>query len=120
MQAIRDHPRRALSVGLDVRRYQLGAFVLAGFFAGLAGALYAFEKGSVFPDFLSIARSVDPLVMVLLGGSHAFGGPVVGAAVFRLLETAVGFVRDYWGAVLGTVLAVLVLAFPRGIAGAWR
>jgi branched-chain amino acid transport system permease protein len=120
VQAIRDDPRRALSVGLDVRLYRLVTFVLAGFLAGLAGALYAFEKGSVFPEFLGIARSIDPLVMVLLGGSSAFGGPVLGAAAFRVLETAVAFMRDYWGAVLGSVLTLLVLVFPRGIAGAWR
>jgi branched-chain amino acid transport system permease protein len=118
IQAIRDDPRRAVSVGIDVRLYQLVNFVLAGFFAGLAGALYAFEKGSVFPDFLGIVKSVDPLVMVLLGGSHAFAGPALGAAVFRSLETGVGFIADYWGLVLGGILTLLVLVFPRGIMGA--
>jgi branched-chain amino acid transport system permease protein len=124
IQAIRDHPRRALSVGIDVRLHQLATFVLAGFFAGLAGALHAFEKGSVFPDFLFLTKSVEPFVMVLLGGMQVFLGPILGAGVYRLLETWVSFLRDYWSAVLGSILTLLVLLFPQGLVGAlparWR
>ncbi len=68
LRAARDSALRAEAIGIDVRRQQWVAFALAGAFAGLAGALHAFHKGSVFPNVLSIPQSIDALVMVLLGG----------------------------------------------------
>ena len=82
LRATRDSPLRAAAVGIDTRRIQWIAFTLAGTFAGLAGALFVFSKGSLSPDSLSIPRSMDGLVMVLLGGVQTLMGPVVGAAVF--------------------------------------
>ena len=61
------------------------AFVIAGLFAGLAGALFAFSKGGVAPDALSVTKSVDALVMVLLGGVQTLAGPLVGAVSLELL-----------------------------------
>ena len=87
LRAARDSPLRAEATGIDTRRRQWLAFGLAGAFAGLAGALYAFHKGSVFPNVLSIPQSIDGLVMVLLGGVDAMSGPLVGTAVYHLLQT---------------------------------
>ena len=117
LRAIRDNPRRAEAVGIDVRLHQWVAFVLAGAVAGLGGALYVFEKGSAFPDYLSVARSIEPLVMILLGGVGSFLGPLVGAAVFKGLDTVVTAWTPYWGAVLGTILTTLVVLFPQGLLG---
>ncbi len=117
MRAGRDSPLRAEAIGIDVKRVQWAAFVVAGAFAGLAGALYAFSKGSISPDTISVARSVDGLVMVLLGGLQTLAGPIVGAVSFTWLQDAVARNTDYWRAVLGGIVLVLVLAFPRGIAG---
>src|SRR5207344_190283 len=75
MRAGRDSPMRADAIGIDVKRMQWAAFVVAGLFAGLAGALYAFSKGSISPDSLGVGRSVDGLVMVLLGGVQTVSGP---------------------------------------------
>jgi branched-chain amino acid transport system permease protein len=86
-------------------------------FAGAAGALYAFFKGSVFPDVLAIPLSVDGLVMVLLGGIHAVTGPLVGAFVYKALHILMLGYTDYWRLVLGLVIVALVIAFPRGIVG---
>ena len=117
LRAVRDHGRRAEAVGVRVRSVQLMAFVVAAFFAGLGGAVFVYLKGSVFPSLVDSAASVQPLVMVLLGGVGSFAGPVLGAAVYKLLDAMVTRYTDYWQAVLGVILVVLVLAFPRGLVG---
>jgi branched-chain amino acid transport system permease protein len=86
-------------------------------FAGIAGALYAFSKGSISPETMAVTRSVDGLVMVLLGGMQTLTGPVWGAALFTWLQDTVARNIDYWRAVIGAVILILVLAFPQGIAG---
>ncbi len=117
MRAGRDSPIRADAIGIDVKRVQWVAFVIAALFAGLAGALYAFSKGSISPDTISVNRSVDGLVMVLLGGLQTLAGPIVGAVTFTWLQDAVARNTDYWRAVLGSIILLLVLVFPQGIAG---
>ena len=121
LRAGRDSPLRAEAVGIDVRRVQWAAFAAAGTVAGLAGGLYAFSKGSISPDStLAVSRSVDALVMVLLGGVQTLAGPVVGAAAFTWLQDAISRNTDYWRAILGAAILAIVLAFPRGIVGALR
>jgi branched-chain amino acid transport system permease protein len=96
---------------------QWAAFVIAGLVAGLAGALFAFSKGSISPETLGISRSVDGLVMVLLGGIQTLAGPVAGAAIFTWLHDTVARSTDYWRALLGAIILLLVLLFPQGVAG---
>jgi branched-chain amino acid transport system permease protein len=91
--------------------------MVAGTFAGMAGALYAFSKGSISPETLSVERSVDALVMVLLGGLQTLTGPAWGAALFTWLEDSLAREFPYWRAAIGTVILLLVLVFPRGVAG---
>ena len=117
LRAARDHARRAEALGVNIRALQWTAFVVAGFVAGLGGAIFAFLKGSVFPVYTESPMSVQPLVMVLLGGVGSPSGPLIGAAVYKLLDTVITRYTDYWQIVLGAILIVLVLAFPRGIAG---
>jgi branched-chain amino acid transport system permease protein len=117
VRASRDSPLRAEAIGIDVRRVQWAAFTVAGLFAGVAGALYAFSKGSISPETLSVPRSVDGLVMVFLGGVQTLTGPVWGAALFTWLEDAVSRSFAYWRAAVGAVILLLVLAFPQGVAG---
>ena len=119
MRAGRDSPLRADAIGIDVKRNQWVAFVIAAIFAGLAGGLYAFSKGSISPDTVSVGRSVDGLVMVLLGGLQTLAGPIVGAVTFTWLQDAVARNTDYWRALLGGIVLLLVLVFPQGIAGAF-
>ena len=101
LRAGRDSPLRAAAIGLDVPRLQWLAFVIAGALAGLAGALFAFAKGTISPETLGVGRSVDGLVMVLLGGVQAVSGPWVGAALFTWLQDTVARQTDYWRALLG-------------------
>ena len=117
LRAGRDSALRADAIGIDVKRMQWLAFVIAGGAAGLAGALYAFSKGSISPETLSVGKSVDGLVMVLLGGVQTLAGPVVGAVTFTWLHDTVARNTDYWRAVLGAIVLLLVLLFPQGIAG---
>ncbi len=118
LRAVRDSPQRAAAIGIDVRAVRWAGFVLAGLAAGLAGSLYAFSKGSISPDSLSIPRSIDALVMVLLGGLQTLFGPVVGAALLAWLQDTLARHTEYWRAMLGAAILVLVLLFPQGIVGA--
>ena len=117
LRAARDSALRADAIGIDVRRVQWTAFVIAGLFAGLAGALFAFSKGGVAPDALSVTKSVDGLVMVMLGGVQTLAGPVVGAAAFTWLHDTVARNTEYWRALLGAIMLILVLLAPQGLAG---
>ncbi len=117
LRAGRDSPLRADAIGLDVPRLQWLAFVLAAAFAGWAGALFAFSKGSISPDSMAVGKSVDGLVMVLLGGVQSLWGPLVGAVSFTWLQDSIARSTDYWRALLGAVILLLVLAFPQGLAG---
>ena len=117
LRAGRDSVLRADAIGIDVKRMQWAAFVIAGTAAGLAGALYAFSKGSISPESMAVAKSVDGLVMVLLGGVQTLAGPVVGAVTFTWLHDTVARNTDYWRAMLGGIILLLVLLFPQGIAG---
>ena len=117
MRAGRDSPLRAEAIGIDVARVQLIAFVISGLFAGLAGAIFAFSKGSISPETLAVGKSVDGLVMVLLGGVQSVIGPWAGAALFTWLQDTLARSTDYWRAVLGGTILLLVLAFPQGVGG---
>jgi branched-chain amino acid transport system permease protein len=118
LKAIRENPRRARFIGVNVRRHQLIAFVLSGLFSGLAGGLFAFFNGSVFPDFAFLNKSFEPLVVALLGGVQSFFGPLAGAFCFKILETLIARQWPvYWPLFLGgTVIAVIVL-LPQGFVG---
>src|SRR6218665_374478 len=120
LRAGRDSALRAEAIGIDVRRLQWTAFVIAGLWAGLSGALFAFSKGSISPETLHVVRSVDGLVMVLLGGLQTLAGPVVGAVTFTWLHDTVARNTDYWRALLGAIMLALVLLFPQGIVGGIR
>ncbi len=118
LRASRDSPLRAEAIGLDTRRIRWAAFVAAGASAGLAGAVFTYAKGSVFPGFVSIPRSIDALLMVLLGGVQTMAGPIVGALAYTGLYDGLLRATELWRLVLGLAIVVLVLAFPEGIAGA--
>ncbi|MCC0004825.1 MAG: ABC transporter permease [Methylobacteriaceae bacterium] len=120
MRAARDSVARSEAIGLDVRRIQWIAFSIAGAFAGLAGGLFAFSKGSISPETLGVSRSIDGLVMVLLGGVDTISGPIVGAAVFLFLQDQIARHVEYWRAILGLFILALVLLFPAGIVGTIR
>ncbi|MBD0273181.1 MAG: ABC transporter permease, partial [Acetobacteraceae bacterium] len=120
LRAQRDNPLRAEALGIAGARVRWLAFTLAAAMAGVAGGLFAYAKGSVFPTFLAIPRSVDALLMVLLGGVGTPSGPVVGALAYAGLQEELARLTDYWRLLLGLAIIALVLFFPHGLAGAAR
>jgi branched-chain amino acid transport system permease protein len=118
LRAARDSERRAEAIGLSPRALRLAAFALGGGASGLSGAVFAYAKGSVFPGYAAIPRSVDALVMVLLGGLHAMAGPIVGALVYTGIYDALLQATHLWRLALGGLILAVVLALPDGIAGA--
>jgi branched-chain amino acid transport system permease protein len=118
MRAGRDSPLRAEAIGINVKRVHWIGFAIAGMFAGIAGGVFAFAKGTISPDVAWVSRSIDALVMVLLGGIQTLTGPIVGAAVFTVLQDNVMRQTAFWRGLLGAVILLLVLVFPGGIVGA--
>ncbi len=120
LRASRDAEDRAAASGIDTARVQWTAFAAGGLFAGLAGVLNAYQKGSVFPNVLAIPQSLDALVMVLLGGLQTLSGPIVGALSYHALTVELTRTTEHWRLALGLAIVLLVLAFPQGIAGFMR
>ena len=117
LQAIRDNPERCEAVGVNVRRHQLAAIVIATFFAGVAGVLFVVLEGSVFPDLLFWVLSLEVFIMCLLGGWFTFAGPILGAAIIVSLRTFVGIYTEYWTLILGVILIFLIFFLPEGVMG---
>jgi branched-chain amino acid transport system permease protein len=117
LEAIRENENRARACGYDVRRTKWAAFVLSGFFCGLAGALNAIHLSIVPIETLHYHTSGLAVMVSLLGGMGTFFGPFVGAALFLLLEDVVTLITIHWQLVVGTVFIVFVLFFPRGVWG---
>ena len=120
LRANRDSPLRSEAIGIDGKRIQWSAFVIAGTAAGIGGALFAYLKGSVFPDVLGIPLSVDALVMVLLGGVETVSGAIIGAIVYKTLSIWLVSQTDWSKLVLGAFIVVIVVAFPKGIVGTFE
>ena len=123
LRASRDSILRAEAIGLPTARLRLVAMTIAGASAGLAGGLFTFAKGSVFPGYVGIDRSVDGLLMVLLGGIQSLSGPIIGALAYTALYDGLLQATTAWRFILGAVIIALVMVFPQGIAGAaarWR
>jgi branched-chain amino acid transport system permease protein len=117
LRGARDSSLRATAIGINVRRTQWIAFSLAGAAAGLAGALYAYSRGSVFPDMISIDTSVEGLVMVILGGLTSWVGPLIGAVVYHGALTEIIRFTDYWRSAIGILILVISISMPEGIIG---
>ena len=117
LTTIRENAERAASIGVDVRRYELAAFVVAGGFAGIAGALFGIFNRGVFADYVYWPKSAEVMIMTILGGIEHFWGPVVGAATLVLLNQEITSYTEYWPFVLGAILLVLLFTFPGGIVG---
>ena len=116
MRASRDSRLRAEATGIDTRRVQLTSIIFAGAMAGLAGGLFVFSKGSVFPTELEIEKSFDALIMVFLGGVKTLSGPLVGASSLTVAQDFLSRF-EYWRLALGLLIIGVVVLAPEGIAG---
>lgn len=116
LRAIKSNEPRAVSVGLHAYRYKLASFVLAGTLCSIAGALMANMAQFVSPAYMHWSRSAELLLMVLIGGLSSVIGPVLGAAVFMLMEEGLAAVTPHWQAAMGLLLVALVMFARNGLA----
>jgi branched-chain amino acid transport system permease protein len=116
-QAIRDSATRAAFVGIPVRRYRLYAFVIAGLYAGLAGAMLAPLERTVTPIYSHWIYSAEPILATLIGGIYVFAGPIVGAVLFIGIKEIIVRLTEHWMIWMGGIVIVLVLGFRGGVVG---
>lgn len=120
---IRVNEQRMRAVGFHTFRYKLVCFVMAGAIAGLAGYLAAVQFGVVNPEMLGWHLSGSVLMMVILGGMGTLAGPILGAFSMMFLEEVFQTLTRHWQLLIGTVIVLVALFFPRGLAGLlpnWR
>ena len=115
--AVRENRTRAGFVGVNTRMMRLVAFIVAGTFAGIAGALLGMYNRGMFIENAFWTESAQVLIMTLLGGMFSFFGPAIGAAVLYLLNVYINEYTEYWPTVLGVILLVILLFLPEGLVG---
>lgn len=117
LRAIRQNPDRVRFLGRRVRRNQLRIYIVSSVFATLAGALMAGIDNSIHTDMFFWTTSGEVILMSVLGGINQFFGPLIGAVCIILIEDIVGAYTEYWSLIIGTVILLMVIVFPKGIVG---
>ncbi len=115
--AVRDNPERAEFLGYSARWVRFYSFVASGFFAGVAGALFAVNYEILTEENLNLATSGSILLVTFLGGVGFFFGPIIGAIVFTLLQTVLSLQTELWQLYVGVLFVLTVMFFPGGLAG---
>ncbi|KAF0156349.1 MAG: branched-chain amino acid transport system permease protein [Syntrophaceae bacterium] len=115
--SIRNNEDLAEAVGINTFRTKLLSFVIANFFAALAGGIYASLIGSISPSVASIAITFNFLMYALLGGIATLAGPIIGAFVMPILMEYLQFLQDYQMILFGVLLIIVIIYFPRGFMG---
>lgn len=117
LRSIRENRERMQALGVNVYWHQLIAFVVSGFFCGLAGAMFVIYSQSAYPELLDWTTSGSPIFMAVIGGMGTFLGPAIGAFIYQFgHDELVRYVSD-WQLVLGAVLLLIVMFWPDGILG---
>ena len=120
IRGAKENTARMESVGFDVFRYQLVAYVIAGSIAGLGGVLLANHAEFVSPAYMSWQRSGEFIIMVVLGGMGTLWGAILGAATFLLLEENLSHITQHWKMIFGPIIVLVALFAPKGLAGLIR
>lgn len=121
--AIRENEHRAQMLGYNPPVYKLIVMMVSGGLAALAGVLFALKFFSAHISYLSLTYTIDPLLMTIIGGQGTLGGPVIGAAIVRLLGhslSSIPALQQRWPLLFGVMYIAIVMFFPTGIAGAVR
>jgi branched-chain amino acid transport system permease protein len=118
--AIRENERRARFLGIPVNQHIWLSFVISCFFVSLAGTLYALLSNFTDPRALRWDQSGNFVIMAVLGGMRSFWGPLIGAAIFVVLQDYVSSHTQNWMSVIGVFFMLIVLFFPRGVLGMLR
>jgi len=120
LRAIRDNSNRTRFIAINIRKYMLINFVIAGMFTGLAGSLWAPFSRNVAPDLANWTNSGTPVFMTVMGGPLRFFGPLIGSVVYTFLSAFVTGFTEYWPLIIGSIIACMVLFLPAGISGIIR
>ncbi|MEO0682130.1 MAG: branched-chain amino acid ABC transporter permease, partial [Pseudomonadota bacterium] len=115
--AVRDNPERAEFLGYSSRWVRFGSFVASGFFAGVAGALFAINYEILTEENLNLITSGEILLVTFLGGVGLFIGPIIGAVAFTLVQTVLSLQTELWALYAGALFVATVMFFPGGLAG---
>jgi branched-chain amino acid transport system permease protein len=115
--ALRENPIRALSLGVDTRRYTLTAFAIGSAIGGISGVLYAPLVEFVDPTPFTLALSLDILMMVIVGGAGFFLGPFLGALIAVLMPEWLRFTEGYYLILYSLLVMVLLIYSPTGLLG---
>ena len=117
LAAIRENARKAEYLGVQVRRFRFIAFLISAFYGGIGGVILGINTGQADPELAYWTHSGELVFMTVLGGFANFFGPLVGAFTFIFLKSELMGATQYWRFFLGVTLAVIVIAFPRGLMG---
>jgi branched-chain amino acid transport system permease protein len=120
LRCVQQNPDRVRFLGRRVRRNQLRIYIIASLFAALAGSLMAGVDKSIHTDMFFWTTSGEVILMSVLGGINQFFGPFVGAVAIILIEDYVGAYTEYWSLIIGVIILVMVLVFPKGMVGEAR
>ena len=115
--AIRENSRKAEYLGVRVRLFRFIAFLISAFYCAIGGVILAINTGQSDPELAYWTHSGELVFMTVLGGFASFFGPLVGAFTFVLLKAELMGITQYWRFLLGLILAVIVVLFPRGLVG---
>jgi branched-chain amino acid transport system permease protein len=117
LRCVRQNPERVIFVGQSVKRNQLTIYMISSAFSALAGGLMAGVDNSIHPNMLYWTTSGEVILMSVLGGIGQFFGPFIGAGILIVIEDVVGARTEYWPLIVGTIMMVMVLLFPKGVVG---
>lgn len=117
VDAVRDDPELAASVGISVRRYRLVGFVVSGALGGAAGAMNMLVRSTVSPQDIGFSLIVLALTMIIVGGARSWKGAVIGAVIFTWLPELLDAVGEWQALIYGVIVALAAIFLPRGIHG---
>ncbi|WDP84665.1 MAG: branched-chain amino acid ABC transporter permease [Desulfobacter sp.] len=117
LRCVNQNPDRVRFLGRRVRQNQLRIYIIAAFFAALAGALMTGVDNSIHTDMFVWTTSGEVILMTVLGGINQFFGPFIGAIAMIFIEDFVGAFTEYWSLIIGIIILVILLLFPKGIVG---
>ena len=118
--AVRENDVRASLIGLNVYVVRLIAFVMAGFLAGVAGALFAFFGRYASASYMFYTFSGEAVVWAIVGGAGTLFGPIVGASLFIVIREVVSTHWEHHSLIVGVMAILVVILAPKGIVGLWR
>ena len=116
-EAVKENEKAAESIGVSVPLFKIYAFTISGAIAGLAGNLWTYQMGMVFPDDFSFSVSISILTMLVLGGMGTTSGPVFGAYTLTFLPEALRFIQDYRMLLYGSIIVLVMMYQPSGLLG---